>query len=206
MTQLKKMGMAVALLMTMASFAAAQCANRCCALCGKKVCHLEVSTETESVSGFEVKPKDICIPGIKLPWECKRRCGGVRTICVLEGAKKDKTICKYDWSVKTICTTCCSKHGLRRGAKSCDVCSDERVPFDYYAAAPLADTSVQAEGVQQVPAKMAGATAASATSMIATPASPKLGSEEAAQATAKVSTLTRLRLATKSLFGFAPAK
>lgn len=133
MTQIRKIGLALALLLSSTSMAAAQCASQCCELCGKKVCHLEVSKEKESVTCFDVKAKDICIPGIKLPWECKRRCGGVRTICVLNTVKGEKTVCKYDWSVKAICTTCCKKHGLKCGTKSCDVCSDKRVPFDYYA-------------------------------------------------------------------------
>lgn len=136
MTQIRRIGLALAVLLSSASIAAAQCASRCCELCGKKVCHLEVSKEKESVTCFEVKGKDICIPGIKLPWECKRRCGGVRTICVLEPVKGEKTVCKYDWSVKAICTTCCKKHGLKCGAKCCDLCTDKRVPFDYYAVQP----------------------------------------------------------------------
>lgn len=205
MTQLKRMVLAVALLMSVASTAAAQCANRCCELCGKKVCHLEVSTEKESVSGFDVKPKDICIPGIKLPWECKRRCAGVRTICVLESAKTEKTVCKYDWSVKTICTTCCSKHGLRRGAKSCDVCSDARVPFDYYAAAPLSESNEQEVAVKQVSIEMPGATAASATSVVVSPATMRR-KEVSEESEARASTLTRLRLATKSLLGLTSTK
>ncbi len=126
---------ALTLLLSAATFAGTVNAQ-CCSLCGKKVCHLEVSKETEEVVKFDVKPKEICIPGIKLPWQCKRSCGGVRTVCVLEEVKQEKTVCTYDWSVKTICTSCCSKHGLKRSKRACDICKDERIPFDYYALAP----------------------------------------------------------------------
>ncbi len=139
-------------------FSAAQVNAQCCCLCGKKVCHLEVSKETEDVTVFEVKPKEICIPGIKLPWECKRRCGGVRTICTLSEAKEEKTVCKYDWSIKTICTGCCKKHGLKRGARSCDICKDEKVPFDYYAldaetTKPVAGKQIVRMGTSLQPAQ-----------------------------------------------------
>ncbi|HBE68270.1 MAG TPA: hypothetical protein DDW52_09000, partial [Planctomycetaceae bacterium] len=137
MKNLTRLYVFVATTLIMSTFSSAQCTDRCCQLCGKKVCSLEVSEGTEDVTCYDVEAKDICIPGIKLPWECKRRCGGVRTICVLKPVKKEKKVCEYDWSIKCICTTCCKQHGLKHSKRSCDVCQDERVPFDYYATQPL---------------------------------------------------------------------
>lgn len=107
----------------------------CCHVCGKKVCVLEVSKEKADVTCFSVKAKEICIPGIRFPWDkCgTRRCGGVRTVCVLEEVKKEKTVCKYDWSVKTICTSCCKRHGINHGGGCAKIQQDPRVPFEYYA-------------------------------------------------------------------------
>lgn len=118
-----------------------------CCMCGKKVCVLEVSQEEAEVTYFEVESKEICIPGIKLPWSCKRRCGGVRKVCVLKEEKREETVCKYDWSIKTICTTCCQKHGLKTGAHCAQVNRDERVPFEYYTA-DLDGTAVRIASVQ----------------------------------------------------------
>lgn len=214
MKLLKQLGLAVGLMVTMASMAVAQCASRCCEVCGKKVCHLEVSQEKESISSFDVKPKDICIPGIKLPWECKRRCGGVRTICALETVKGEKTVCKYDWSVKVICTACCSKHGLKRGKASCDVCVDARVPFEYYAAEPLPESDRSFPVVQPVSVEMNRVPGALPAAVATTEARLEIASPEAVARSApakgdseeKLSSLTRLRQATKSIWGVTPAK
>ncbi|MCA9133067.1 MAG: hypothetical protein KDA45_07920 [Planctomycetales bacterium] len=119
---------------------------RCCCLCGVKVCVLEVSTEVEEGNGFEVESKEVCIPGIRFPWDkCgPRRGGGVRKVCVLKEVKQEKTVCKYDWSIKTICTSCCRRHGLAHGRLVAEVHHDARVPFEYYAAKPMVDNSVEA--------------------------------------------------------------
>lgn len=130
-----------------------------CCMCGKKVCVLKVSEEEAEVTYFEVESKEICIPGIKLPWECKRRCGGVRKVCVLKEEKREETVCKYDWSIKTICTTCCQKHGLKRGSHCAQVNRDQRVPFEYYTAdldetavlTASADEQTSADEVKKVP-------------------------------------------------------
>jgi hypothetical protein len=117
----------------------AQTVPSCC-FCGKKVCVLEVSQETEDVVGFKVEPKEICIPGIRLPWDpCgTRRCGGVRNVCVLSEVTEEKSVCKYEWSIKTICTKCCKRHGLKHSHHQAQLQTDERVPFEYYTA-PLAE-------------------------------------------------------------------
>lgn len=123
----------------------------CCCVCGKKVCTLEVSKEKESVTRYDVESKEICIPGIKFPWSCKRNCGGVRNVCVLKEVKEDKTVCKYDWSIKTICTTCCRRNGLKHHHASInkpEVNRDERIAFEFYAADPLPeDGRSTAEGL-----------------------------------------------------------
>ena len=110
----------------------------CCCMCGKKVCVLEVSKEEEEVTCFQVESKEICIPGIRLPWDkCgTRRCGGVRKVCVLSEDKKEKTVCKYDWSIKTICTTCCQHHGFKHKHRHAQTNQDDKVPFEYYVAEP----------------------------------------------------------------------
>ncbi len=115
----------------------AQCAHQSCCVCGKKVCVLKVSKEEESVTRFDVESKEVCIPGIKLPWSCTRHCGGVRNVCVLKEVKQEKTVCKYDWSIRTICTTCCRRHGLKHHHSSINkpvVNQDKRLAFEYYAA------------------------------------------------------------------------
>lgn len=152
MRELKYLALALAAIVSLTSTAAAQSANSCCSVCGKKVCKLEVSASTEKYTGFEVTSKDVCIPGIKLPWQCERKCAGVRTVCVLEEVQAERPVCKYDWSVKVICTTCCKHHNLKRGLRSCDVCRDERVPFDYYAVEPLPELGVGLVQVQTVAA------------------------------------------------------
>lgn len=111
----------------------------CCCLCGQQVCVLEVSTGKEDVVRFDVESKDICIPGIRFPWDkCgTRHCGGVRKVCVLKEVSQEKTVCEYDWSVKTICTGCCRKHGLKHhsaNASQPQLNQDQRVPFAYYSA------------------------------------------------------------------------
>lgn len=122
----------VAIVASTAALLQADCGNHCC-LCGKKVCVLKVSEEKEDVSYFEVESKEICIPGIKLPWSCKRMCGGVRKVCVLKEEKREATVCKYDWTIKTICTSCCKKHGFQHG-RHVQIQRDKKVPFEYYAA------------------------------------------------------------------------
>ncbi|MCA9194056.1 MAG: hypothetical protein KDB03_19930 [Planctomycetales bacterium] len=116
----------------------------CCCMCGKKVCHLEVSTEKEEVRGFDVESKEICIPGICLPWnKCGGRVfGGTRKVCVLKDDKKEKTVCKYDWSIKTICSACCQQHGLCHSHRLAETNQDTRVPFEYYVADPEPPTTV----------------------------------------------------------------
>lgn len=147
---------AVAALSSITAFAG----HRSCCMCGKKVCVLEVSEETEDVTGFEVKAKEICIPGIKLPWDkCgTRRCGGVRSVCVLSEVKEEKTVCKYDWSIKTICTQCCKHHRLKHGRHHADVNRDEKIPFEYY----VADLEVAGQNVlsQDVPVQTVSGMAA----------------------------------------------
>ena len=123
----------------------ADCGERSCCLCGKKVCTLNVKKEKEQVTRFEVEAKEICIPAIRLPWQkCgPRRCGKTRTVCVLKEIKKDKTVCRYDWSVKTICTTCCQRRGLRHSTECAQVQRDERIPFEYYTAPQVVDVPKQ---------------------------------------------------------------
>ena len=79
-----------------------------CQHCGAKVCSVESSVGKEEQLAFEVKPKDICVPPIMLPWEkcISNRCGKVREICVLEETKTEKDVCEYEWSVKTVCPKC----------------------------------------------------------------------------------------------------
>ncbi len=80
MKNFKIAGLALMMLGLVSSSLMAQCDSRSCSLCGKKVCVLEVSQEKEDVPYFKVESKEICIPGIKLPWECKGRCGGIRKV------------------------------------------------------------------------------------------------------------------------------
>ena len=159
--------------------------NPSCCLCGKKVCVLEVSEEETEVTYFDVESKEICIPGIKLPWECKRRCGGIRKVCVLKEEKRKETVCKYDWSIKTICTSCCQKHGLKRSSHCAQVNRDDRVPFEYYTA-DLDDSAVMSAS-----ALSAAALAEEATSPIQEAAKKpamlsafRLGSSRSSSATA----------------------
>lgn len=127
----------------------ASAASPCCCVCGKKVCVLEVSEGEEEVTRFEVKSKEICIPGIRLPWDkCgARRCGGVRTVCVLEEVKQEKKVCNYDWSIKTICTSCCKRHGIKHAQHHAQVQRDDRVPFEYYTAELAAEADGLVEAV-----------------------------------------------------------
>ncbi len=127
----------------LAHWAEAQTRQPCCSVCGQKVCVLNVSEDKESVTAFEVESKEICIPGLKLPWDkCgTRRCGGVRQICVLKEVKQEKTVCNYDWSIKTICTSCCRRHGLT--GQQAQLNTDARIPYEYFVAEPLVDPLVQ---------------------------------------------------------------
>ncbi|GIW97539.1 MAG: hypothetical protein KatS3mg111_0872 [Pirellulaceae bacterium] len=115
-----------------------------CCMCGKRVCVLEVTPAKEEITCFDVEAKEMCIPGIKLPWECKRRCGRVRTICVLKEVKEERSVCKYDWSVRVICTSCCRQHGLPHGGHCAEKHQSPRVPFEYYSAEPPSASSLPA--------------------------------------------------------------
>ncbi len=114
--------------------ALAQPGGMTCSLCGQRVCVLTVTQETEDVTHFDVETKEVCIPGIKLPWECKRRCGAVRKVCVLKEVTEERKVCRYDWSVRVICTSCCRRHGLKHGANCAEIHRDQRIPFDYHSA------------------------------------------------------------------------
>ncbi|RMF39950.1 MAG: hypothetical protein D6753_12640 [Planctomycetota bacterium] len=133
--------------MAFGNHAWAQHGSQTCCMCGKKVCVLSVKQEKEEVTCFDVEAKEICIPGIKLPWECKRRCGGVRTVCVLKEVSQERTVCHYDWSIRVICTSCCRRHGLKHGPNCAEVQRDQRVPFEYYTA-ELAASEVVAASAQ----------------------------------------------------------
>lgn len=136
----------------------ADCDGSNCCVCGQKICVLKVTEGKEEVVGFEVKPKEICIPGIRFPWDkCgTRRCGTVRTICVLEEAKKEKTVCEYEWSIKTICTQCCKAHGLRQANHAAEIVTDRRVPFEYRTADRVVDANPSADLPISKPARLAG--------------------------------------------------
>ncbi|XZE54643.1 hypothetical protein SH139x_000618 [Planctomycetaceae bacterium SH139] len=89
-----------------------------CHYCGVKTCRLKVEKKQEDVPCFTVECKDICIPPVTFPWECRpSRPGKVRTINVLKSETYEKTVCKYSWEVVTICPTC--RGGLERAG--CDV-------------------------------------------------------------------------------------
>lgn len=89
-----------------------------CHYCKHKTCKLKVETETEKVACFEVECKEICIPPITFPWQCRpTSCGKVRTVHVLKPETQEKQVCKYSWEIVTICPSCSSS--LK--AAGCDI-------------------------------------------------------------------------------------
>lgn len=101
-----------------ASFGGEQWTTQKCHYCQHKTCKLKVETETEKVSCFEVECKEICIPPITFPWQCRpTSCGKVRTVHVLKPDSKEKQVCKYSWEIVTICPSCSSS--LK--AAGCDI-------------------------------------------------------------------------------------
>ncbi|QDV27008.1 hypothetical protein [Aureliella helgolandensis] len=187
--------LSIALLLASSTMASAWAGgHRCCCVCGKQVCVLEVSQAQEDVAAFEVKSKEICIPGIKFPWDkCGPRRGGeVRRVCVLEEVKKEITVCKYDWSIKTICTTCCTHHGLRHGHHA-QVQQDQRVPFEYYTAdletpETLGGTNVLAGAVSSPVSRMPEAGTQVSAALTIAGRRPTLDPERSARVSAAVLT------------------
>jgi hypothetical protein len=100
--------------------------HQCCR-CGKKICVLSVSREQKEVTCFEVECQEICIPGIKLPWDkCgPRRWGGVKTIRVLTEESQDTEVCQYDWSLKTVCSSCSQQHDCQQGQQQVSKLADQ---------------------------------------------------------------------------------
>lgn len=81
----------------------------CCPQCGCKVCTVEPTKTKEKKHCFNVECKEICIPGIRLPWQCcdaPPNCGKVRTVKVLVKKEYECEKCGWKWSVKTVGTSC----------------------------------------------------------------------------------------------------
>lgn len=89
-----------------------------CHYCGVKTCRLKVTASTKEKSCYVEETKDICIPPVTFPWQCRpQRCAKVRTVKVLKTEKYEVPTCKYTWEVITICPSC--QGGLK--AAGCDV-------------------------------------------------------------------------------------
>lgn len=86
---------------------AAHGAHSQCFCCAQKTCSLTVSTATDTSECFDVECKDICIPPVTFPWECRpKSCGRVRTVNVLTTEEREQTVCKYEWDIVVICPRC----------------------------------------------------------------------------------------------------
>ena len=89
-----------------------------CNFCGVKTCKLNVEKVKEKTTCFEIECKDVCIPPITFPWQCRpAKCGKIRTVKVLKEKEGEKEVCKYSWEVVVICPSC--RHGLEEAG--CDV-------------------------------------------------------------------------------------
>ena len=78
-----------------------------CSTC-QKSCNLTVGVATKETECFEVQCKDICIPPVTLPWQCRpTRCGRVRRVNVLVIETREEEVCEYKWDLLTIGRRCC---------------------------------------------------------------------------------------------------
>lgn len=115
-----------------------------CFCCAQKTCQLTVSTESEETECFEVECKDICIPPVTFPWECRpKKCGRVRTVNVLTTETRERQVCKYKWDVMVICPRC---HDALQ-ASGCDVAPGVQI---LSAPTPMADTPTSAPAASRV--------------------------------------------------------
>ena len=78
-----------------------------CFCCAQKRCELTVSMATEETDCFEVECKDVCIPPVTFPWECRpKKCGRIRSVNVLKTETRERQVCEYTWDVIVICPRC----------------------------------------------------------------------------------------------------
>ena len=108
-----------------------QCNGRCSSeyVCCPKAVEKEVKK-----SCWLVKPKLVCVPGFRWPWEClgkknpscgddcdstKPRCGFVRCINTLEKHEYTCKECGYEWTIKRVC---CSNCGGNSSSCCCPEC------------------------------------------------------------------------------------
>ena len=77
----------------------------CCPDCGDKVCHPTWVEKSVKKHCYEVECKDICIPGLTLPWskDCKPKCGRVITVKVFKKKEYECKTCGCKWEIKGGC-------------------------------------------------------------------------------------------------------
>ena len=70
----------------------------------EEYCELEVSTEMEERTCFELDYKTICIPKIVPPWKnrgcCPPQCAKTRSVKILKTKTYECPVCKYEWQVR----------------------------------------------------------------------------------------------------------
>ena len=85
----------------------------CCPACGYQ-CDFDAECKDETIDGFDVESKVICIPRVVFPWQRRDACGCMRAtcskcihngarlrrVCVLKRDSKTCPKCKYDWEAK----------------------------------------------------------------------------------------------------------
>lgn len=78
-----------------------------CPKCQYKVCEPSPEVKQEKKTTYDFECKEICIPGIRWPWQpcCEPSCGKVRTVKVLKKYEQVCEKCGTKWTV-TDCGPC----------------------------------------------------------------------------------------------------
>lgn len=90
----------VALLASVCAWAGDRGCNSC-PKCQHKVCEPSPEVKKEKKTCYDFECKDICIPGIRWPWQpcCEPSCGKVRTVKVLKKFEYECEHCGTKWSI-----------------------------------------------------------------------------------------------------------
>jgi len=91
---------AVGVLASLSALAGDHACNSC-PKCSHKVCQGSPETKKEKKTCYGFDCKDVCIPGIRWPWQscCEPSCGKVRTVKVLKKFEYECEHCGTKWSV-----------------------------------------------------------------------------------------------------------
>lgn len=79
-----------------------------CPKCDNKVCQPSPEVKKEKKTVYDVACKDVCIPGIRWPWQacCEPNCGKVKTVKVLKKYERECEKCGTKWTVVGGCEPC----------------------------------------------------------------------------------------------------